>query len=177
MIKASWAVIVLLAGCSDAATPAAASGAGGKAGSGAAENGAAPASDGAASAPTFPADPLSKFDSPDGALHMELRTLPDQPIHVGPDNEGQLVAKDASGEPVDGLSISVTTWMPVMKHTCSAAPVHVKPQGNGVYLLTPLVASMPGKCELKLSIAAPLPDGGKGPTTSVVTPTFEVAQQ
>ncbi|HEX3597034.1 MAG TPA: FixH family protein [Polyangiaceae bacterium] len=140
---------------------------------GSAANGGAPATDGGSA---FPNKPLSAFTTPDESLNLELRTSPDQPIHVGPNNEGELTVTDASGAPVDGLSIGVATWMPVMLHKCSEVPVKVKPQGNGAYLLTPLVASMTGKCELQLSLTMPLPDGGKSAKISVTTPTFDVGQ-
>jgi hypothetical protein len=113
----------------------------------------------------------------DNSLSIELRTSPDQPIHVGPNNQGELRITDSTGSAVDGLSIKIATWMPVMKHACSAAPVKVKPQGNGVYLLDPLVASMPGLCELELTITMPLPDGGAGQKVSVTSPTFNIPQQ
>jgi hypothetical protein len=132
---------------------------------------------GGAPAARFPAEALSTFVTPDDALTIELRTAPAQPIHVGPDNEGELRISDAStGNPVDGLSIGITTWMPVMGHKCAAVPVGVKAQGGGAYLLTPLVASMPGECELKLTVSMPMPDGGKGKSVSVVSPTFDVTQ-
>jgi|SRR5882672_7911076 len=125
----------------------------------------------------FPSEALSTFMTPDDALKIELRTSPAQPIYVGPDNEGELrISDSATGDPVDGLSIGVSTWMPVMGHKCAEVPVHVKALGGGAYLLTPLVASMPGKCELKLSISMPLPDGGKGKSVAVVSPTFDVTE-
>jgi hypothetical protein len=168
------ALLLACSACSGTTTPPDAERSGNSSGTG---GNVQPITDGAAPGPAFPSEALSSFKTPDDAFRVELRTLPAQPIHVGPDNQGELRFFDAtSGEPVDGLVVKVTTWMPVMKHKCSEAPVHVKPQGNGVYLLTPLVASMPGKCELQLSVTAPLADGGRGPSMSVVSPTFDVEQ-
>jgi len=151
-------------------------GAGGKS-PGSGGGGSTDAGGGGAPVTQFPSEALSTFMTPDDALKMELRTSPAQPIHVGPDNEGELRVFDgATGAKVDGLSIGVTTWMPVMGHKCSAVPVRVKPSGGGAYLLTPLVASMPGACELKISVSMPLPDGGKGKSVAVVSPTFDVTQ-
>jgi hypothetical protein len=116
----------------------------------------------------FPISPLSTFTSDGKDLDIELRTAPDQPIHVGPDGEGQLRIT-SSGSPVDGLQISVTTWMPVMGHTCSPVPVKVEPQGQGVYLLTPLLASMKGACEIKLTFSGPK-------SGHAVSPTFDITQ-
>lgn len=124
----------------------------------------------------FPVEPLSTFKTPDDALELELRTSPAQ-VKVGPDNEGQLRVFDAvTADPVDGLSIGVTTWMPVMGHKCAAPAVGVKALGGGTYLLTPLAAAMPGACELKISISTSLPDGGKGESVTVVSPTFDVTE-
>jgi len=119
---------------------------------------------------TFPVAPLSTFTSDGKDLTIELRTAPDQPIHVGPVGDGQLRITDVStGAPVDGLTIAATTWMPVMGHVCSPVPVKVQPQGQGVYLLAPLLASMKGACEVKLAFS-----GSK--SEHAVSPTFDVTQ-
>jgi hypothetical protein len=118
--------------------------------------------------PIFPVSALSTFTSDGKDLSIELRTAPEQPIHVGPDGQGQLRITEAStGAPVDGLEIAVKTWMPVMGHTCSPVPVKVEPQGQGVYLLTPLLASMKGACELQLTFSGPKSE-------QAVSPTFDV---
>jgi hypothetical protein len=128
-------------------------------------------------ASTFPKGPLSTFMTPDKMLQIELRTLPRQPIQVGPNNQGELHVTDAAtGADLDGLAVTVTDYMPVMHHKCSEAPIKVKAQGNGLYLLTPLVASMPGDCELNITVSMPAPDGGKGAAVSVTSPTFNVTQ-
>jgi hypothetical protein len=122
------------------------------------------------SPPKFPVAPLSTFTSDGKDLDIELRTAPEQPIHVGPGSEGELRITDATtGDPIDGLEIAVTTWMPVMGHACSPVPVKVEPQGQGTYLLTPLLASMKGACELRLTFS-----GSK--LGHAVSPTFEVTQ-
>lgn len=119
---------------------------------------------------TFPAAPLSTFQSSTGDLQFELRTAPYQPLHVGPVGEGQLRVSDVgTGAPVDGLVISVKTWMPVMGHACSPVAVNTEPQGQGVYLLTPLLVSMTSPCELQLTFA-----GSR--SGSAVSPTFAVTQ-
>jgi hypothetical protein len=119
---------------------------------------------------SFPTAPLLTFASDGKDLTIELRTAPDQPIHVGPDGEGQLRVTDTStGAPVDGLVIAVTTFMPVMQHSCSPVPVKVEAQGHGVYLMTPFLASMKGACEIKLAIS-----GSK--SEHAVSPTFDVTQ-
>ena len=124
----------------------------------------------------FPLQARSTFKTPDDALKIELRTSPAEPI-VGPDNEGLLRIFDAAtGDPVDGLSLRVDTWMPVMRHRCAAPAIGVKALGGGTYLLKPLAAAMPGACELKISISRPLADGGKGESVTAVSPTFDVTE-
>lgn len=177
----AWAAtssLVLIAAFGCSSSPMSPEGAGGGESRG---SGGASARDGGggggAPASQFPSEALSSFKTPDDALKIELRTSPAQPIHVGPDNQGELRITDtATGDPVDGLKISVTTWMPVMGHKCASVPVGVKPQGGGAYLLTPLVASMPGACELKISVSTPMPDGGTSKAVSVTSPTFDVTQ-
>ena len=131
----------------------------------------APASRDAGSAPvTFPAEALSTFTSDGKDLTIELRTAPEQPVHVGPDGEAQLHITDAStGAAVDGLEIAVTTLMPVMRHPCSPVVAKVEAQGQGVYLLTPFLASMKGACEIKLAIS-----GSR--SEHAVSPTFDVTE-
>jgi hypothetical protein len=119
---------------------------------------------------TFPSSPLSSFASDGKSLNIELRTAPDQPIDVGPGSEGQLKITDAStGAPVDGLEIAVASWMPLMKHACSPQQVKVEAQGQGIYHLTQVSASMKGACEFKLTISGTVTD-------TAVTPTFDITK-
>lgn len=119
---------------------------------------------------TFPTTPLTTFTSDGKDLAIELRTAPQQPVVVGPTGEGQLRISDVStGAPVDGLQIAVTTWMPVMGHPCSPVAISVSPQGGGVYLLTPFLASMKGACEVKLTFS-----GEK--SEHAVSPTFDITE-
>jgi hypothetical protein len=118
----------------------------------------------------FPASPLSTFTSEGKDLTIELRTAPFQPIHVGPGSEAQLRITDATtGAPVDGLGIAVSTTMLVMGHPCSQVPIKVEPQSEGVYVLTPFLASMKGSCEIKLTFSGPR-------TGHAVSPAFDITQ-
>jgi hypothetical protein len=123
----------------------------------------------------FPSTALSTFSSASKNLSIELRTLPEQPPHLGPGKSEFRIVDAATGEAADGLTISVATWMPVMGHECSATNPKVKGVGNGVYVASPVDPSMPGDCQLILSIASPLADGGvrKDKATS---PRFTVVQ-
>jgi hypothetical protein len=119
--------------------------------------------------------PLSTFTTPDGQFQIELRTAPEQPLHIGPASSAELhVMAIGSGQPADDLAISVTTWMPVMGHACAQKPVKVSAIGDGNYVLAPIAASMDGKCELILSIGVPTADGGESPAFRVATPTFVI---
>lgn len=118
----------------------------------------------------FPSSPLSTFTSANKSLNFELRTAPDQPIDVGPGSEAQLKITDAAtGAPVDGLNISVASWMPLMKHACSPVQIKVEALGQGVYHLTQVSASMKGACEFKLTITGTVTD-------TAVTPTFDITK-
>jgi len=119
---------------------------------------------------TFPVTPLSVFTSDGKDLEIELRTAPEQPIVTGPTGEAELRISDAStGAPVDGLKLVATTWMPIMTMPCSPVPIEVVPQGSGVYLLTPFLASMTGACELKLAFSGERSE-------HAVSPTFEITR-
>lgn len=175
VVAVSSVLAVSLAACSDKASPAAKSENSG--GSGGSMTARVDGGGGGAASTTFPTDALSTFMTSDKTVQIELRTSPDQPIHVGPDNRGELrITEAATGKAIDGVTITVKTWMPVMRHACSAVPVKVKSLGEGTYLLDPLVATMPGKCELQLTLSMPLPDGGLE-KIDVTSPTFDIPQQ
>jgi len=96
----------------------------------------------------FPADPLTTVTSQSGSLTLAVRTSPQPP------SRGvlavQLTVTDASG-PVDGLTITVTPWMPDHGHGASVQP-QVSAQGSGVYLVTDVYLAMPGQWELRLGL-------------------------
>jgi hypothetical protein len=76
----------------------------------------------------FPAAALSTFSSASKALSIELRTSPEQPPHVGPGASAQFRIMDSAGAPATGLVVSVTTFMPVMRHLRRVAdrPEHAR---------------------------------------------------
>ncbi len=95
----------------------------------------------------FPANALVTAANAD--LSIALRTGPEQPpVRGGVDAE--LTLTDASGAPKDGLTLSVTPWMPEMGHGASVMPA-VAAQGAGKYLVTNLDLFMPGTWELRVS--------------------------
>jgi len=97
---------------------------------------------------TFPADPYMTVKSADG-LQVELRTSP-QPPEVG-NVDVELTVTDASGNPRDGLSVSVKPWMPAMNHGTSGTTI--TPEGGGKYLVTDVYLYMSGVWQLQIAFA------------------------
>jgi len=112
----------------------------------------------------FPEAPYETVASEAGKLSIELRTSPRQPLDRGLAVVLYTITNGA-GAPVDGLTISVTPWMPVMAHGASLRPV-VSAQGNGQYIVSNLTLFMPGLWQLQTSISGVLEDRA--------TPTLEV---
>ena len=128
---------------------------------------AATSSDGGAYSGTtaFPATPLSIVTSDGGKLQIAFRSAPYQPPTAGLDSL-QLVVTDAStGDTVDGLSITMTPWMPAMGHGASVTPL-LTPLGQGRYIFTNVSLFMPGEWELRTQFS--------GQVTDSVAPTFSV---
>lgn len=71
---------------------------------------------------------------------------------------GELTITDTNTKsPVDGLTVSVTPWMPAMGHGQSET-VNVTPKGKGVYSISPLAFFMAGEWELVTKIGGPMSD-------------------
>lgn len=113
---------------------------------------------------TFPAAPLTQVSSNSGALHVELRTSPEQPPQRGT-NSVELTVTDAAGKPADGLTVQVTPWMPAHGHGASLV-TSVTALGDGKYVVHDVSFFMPGTWELRTSF--------QGPITDDVDPTFDV---
>lgn len=116
----------------------------------------------------FPTSPMLTFQSASKGLNVTVKTTPVQPPNVGVYCKGQLVVTDASGNPVEGLTITVTPYMPVMKH---GTPVgtSVTEQGNGVYIVDNVALSMPGVWEFVLKVKGPMTDSATSPTFNAIT--------
>ena len=104
----------------------------------------------------FPADPLATLKSDHGALSFEVRTAPQQPPARGLSTV-ELVATDAAGKPVDGLDLTVQPWMPEMGHGASTKP-SIEARGDGHYVVSHVACVMPGRWELRTSIAGAVKD-------------------
>src|SRR5215468_2079068 len=68
---------------------------------------------------SFPLQAVAAVTSTSGALHVELRSVPDPPVRG--QNVGQLTLTDNSGQPVNGVAVEVLPWMPSHGHGTSEA--------------------------------------------------------
>ena len=114
---------------------------------------------------TFPASALSTVTSDGGKLHVSVHGAPSQPLSAGLDCLELDVTDASTGATVDGLSITMTPWMPAMGHGASSTPV-VTALGDGRYVLTEVSLVMPGEWQLRTQFS--------GPVTDSVEPTFNV---
>jgi predicted small secreted protein len=113
---------------------------------------------------TFPAAPLAVMATEGGALHVEVRTAPDQPPSRGVVSVEYTIT-DEDGAPRDGLRIEVVPWMPDMGHGASVHPV-VTAKGAGRYVVSDVELFMPGRWELRTSIT--------GAAEDRATPAFQI---
>ncbi len=104
---------------------------------------------------SFPLDAVATADSASGALHVELRSAPD-PLVRG-QNVGQLTLTDASGQPVDGLTVQILPWMPSHGHGTSEA-VEVTDKGGGVFIANPLYLFMAGEWQIQMKFEGSIND-------------------
>lgn len=109
------------------------------------------------------ADGPTTVTSTSGALRIAFDVAP-QPAIRGTNSVELRVTSASTGEPVDGLTVHVTPWMPAMDHGSSTATV--TPQGGGVYLVRDVYLYMPGTWVLKTSFGGSLTDDA-APTVSV----------
>ena len=137
-ITVGLALSLLMLGCSVESS----SGAGGGGGGG--------------GAATFPSEPLLVQKTDHGALSFEVRTSPAQPPSRGLTTV-EIVVTDADGMPVDGLDLAVQPWMPEMGHGASTKP-SIEAKGDGHYVVSRVAFFMPGRWELRTSIAGAVKD-------------------
>ena len=104
---------------------------------------------------SFPPAALMTLASDSGGLHIELRSAP-EPLVRG-QNVGQLTVVDGSGQPIDGLGVSILPWMPSHGHGTSA-PVGITDAGGGVFIANPLYLFMAGEWELRMTFEGSLSD-------------------
>jgi hypothetical protein len=112
---------------------------------------------------SFPASPFLSTTSDSGELQVELRTSP-QPPAEGVIDAQLIVTRVAGGTPVEGLTLAIQPWMPVMNH--GSLPPSVTAQGDGKYLVTNLDLYMAGRWQLRTNVS--------GVMTDHVTPDFSI---
>jgi hypothetical protein len=128
-------------------------------------------SDSASSAPScssqseFPSEPLTTVTSSSGLLHVDLHAAPYQPLVAGVGCVELVVTDASTGASVDGLTVSMTPWMPAMGHGTSVTPV-LTPLGQGRYVFTNVSLFMPGEWQLRTQFSGSVKDS--------VAPTFSV---
>jgi hypothetical protein len=110
---------------------------------------------------TFGTSPLTSADG--HALHMTLFTAP-QPPERG-QNQSRLVFTDENGAPVEGLTLSVTPWMPEHGHGSAVTP-DVQLEDAGTFTVTNLYLPMPGTWQLRIDVS--------GAVTDELVPAFDI---
>jgi hypothetical protein len=104
----------------------------------------------------FPDAPYATVTTESGTLRIAVRTAPAQPPPRGVITVEYTIT-DPSGRALDGLDVSVTPWMPEMGHGASVEPA-IEPLGEGRYRVSNLALYMPGRWELRTSIAGEVTD-------------------
>jgi len=107
---------------------------------------------------------LDAVKSDSGALSVVVETLPRVSLDRGT-NALEFVVTDSAGAGVDGLSLDVVPWMPVMGHGASVVPT-VQAEGSGKYLVENVELFMPGLWQLRTTFS--------NGTTDHAVPSFEV---
>lgn len=98
----------------------------------------------------FPAKAYASL-STDAHLQVEVRTAPSQPPALGASSI-ELRVHDATGTPRDGLTLTVSAWMPAHGHGAHGTPV-ITPLGDGVYRVESLSLTMAGTWQLRIAMS------------------------
>jgi hypothetical protein len=109
--------------------------------------------DSAAAGSVGDAGPFGTIASESGALSIEARTGPDQPPTRGLTTIDLDIADAQSGEPKDGLTLTVVPWMPAMGHGTSVKPA-LEAVGGGHYVISNVNMYMGGAWDLRIAISA-----------------------
>lgn len=90
-----------------------------------------------------------------GALSIGIRWSPDVPVKGS--DAAELTFLDASGNPVDGLTVTIVPWMPAHGHGTSIQPIMMT-ESPGVQIATPLYLFMSGEWQLRMMITGAIDD-------------------
>ena|SRR5271155_2593283 len=99
-----------------------------------------------------------------GDLDIELKTAPTQPLTTGLDGV-EVTLTDLQGNPVDGETITLVPWMPLMGHGADLVPT-LQAMGKGRYVFTNVNLFMPGEWQLRFEFT--------GSVACSAAPTFNV---
>jgi hypothetical protein len=113
-------------------------------------------SSGAGVGADFPAAADATVTSSAGKLRVELRTAP-SPAARGTDRVKLTMLDATSGGPVDGLTVTITPWMPAMGHGTSVKPTVIA-LGQGSYSSDDVALFMAGHWELRTTITGGIED-------------------
>ena len=92
---------------------------------------------------------MSATTSESGAT-VAITAADPTPPDVG-DNSWTLAISDASG-PVEGLTVTVTPWMPLHGHGLTPADYAAADEGGGAYAVAPFDLIMPGLWEFRVRL-------------------------
>jgi hypothetical protein len=93
---------------------------------------------------SFPETPYSLATTATGKISIALSTAPSQPPNAGLDAVELILTDPTTGKPIDGETITLVPWMPLMGHGTDMIP-YVQPMGNGRYVVRDVNLYMPGE--------------------------------
>jgi hypothetical protein len=101
----------------------------------------------------FGTSPLTTSDGQ--TLHAAVFTSP-QPPQRGLD-EARLTLTRRDGQPLEGVMLTVTPWMPEHGHGTSVAPT-VMANGDGTWTVSNLYLAMAGQWQLRIDVSGAVND-------------------
>ena len=104
-----------------------------------------------ASSTAFASAPLVTELSASRGLRVQVRTSPEQPPVHGVLAIELQIADEASGAPIDGLTLTATPWMPAHGHGTSVVPTATS-SGDGRYTLSNVALYMPGAWQIRTDV-------------------------
>ena len=113
---------------------------------------------------TFPEEALQTMAC--DKLQIDLKTAPVQPPTAGLDGVEIVLTDPETKAPIDGATVTLVPWMPLMGHGSDLTPVF-KGMGKGHYVSTNVNLFMPGEWQLRFQVSS-------GKVACSAAPTFNV---
>ncbi len=101
---------------------------------------------------SFPLEALQTLACDPNMLQIEVRTAPVQPPTTGLDGVEVVLTDPKTGDPVDGMQITLVPWMPLMGHGADLTP-KLEAKGKGHYVFTNVNLFMPGEWQLRFAFS------------------------